>query len=69
MEISSLSHILSPFVPTLWFVVVSTIMVLTLILSATWYLRPESDVIDGSTSYRFCESLLCVFGSFCQQGV
>jgi hypothetical protein len=69
MEISSLVHILSPFVGTLWFVVVSAIMVLTLLLSATWYLRPQSDVAAGSASYTCCDSLLSVFGSFCQQGV
>jgi hypothetical protein len=68
MEISSLVHVLSPFVPSLWFLVVSAMMVLTLFLSATWYLRPKSGVTANSAPYRFCDSLLYVLGSFCQQG-
>lgn len=68
MEVSSLSHILSPFVSTLWGAVLSTIIVLTVILSTTWYMNPEYKVDADHTPYNLYESWLNVFGAFCQQG-
>jgi hypothetical protein len=68
LEASSFSHILSPFVSTLWGVVVSTIVVLALFLSATWCMNPTHSVSADVTSYSVCESWLYVFGAFCQQG-
>jgi hypothetical protein len=69
MEISSLNHILSPFVSALWCVVITAIVALAVILSAIWNVNKKFSINTGSMPYSFCESLFCVFGSFCQQGL
>ena len=69
METSSLNHILSPFVSALWSVMISAIVVLAVILSATWNLYKKFSINAGSACYSFYESLFCVYGSFCQQGL
>lgn len=69
MEISSLNHILSPFVSALWIVVISAIVVLAVILSVTWNVLKKFGTNAGSTSYSFYDSLFYVLGSFCQQGL
>ncbi|XP_069696128.1 probable glutamate receptor [Periplaneta americana] len=68
MEVSTFSHILSPFVSSLWGVVAATMAVLSLLLAATWYLSPTSKFKDGSLPCNLYESCLYVYGSFCQQG-
>ncbi|KAJ4432545.1 hypothetical protein ANN_21168, partial [Periplaneta americana] len=67
MEVSTFSHILSPFVSSLWGVVAATMAVLSLLLAATWYLSPTSKFKDGSLPCNLYESCLYVYGSFCQQ--
>ncbi|PSN40519.1 Ionotropic receptor 160 [Blattella germanica] len=68
LEVSKFSHIMSPFVPSLWFIVVFCMVVFTALLSFTWYLRPKDQDSFDSTLYNIWESSLYVFGAFCQQG-
>lgn len=69
MEVSSLRDILSPFVSTVWGVVVLTVIILALMLSATWHVTAKHSVEADHAPYSLWESWLYVFGAFCQQGV
>jgi hypothetical protein len=65
---SSIRNIVSQFTPLLWVTVIITMIVLTLFLSATWYVGIHCNHHEEPVSYRLRDTWLYTFGIVCQQG-
>jgi hypothetical protein len=65
---TSFRNIVSQFTPLLWVTVIMTMIVLTLLLSATWYAGIYCNHHEELVSYRLCDTWLYTFGIICQQG-
>jgi hypothetical protein len=68
MEHSSFKQLVSQFTPLLWVTAITTMMILTLFLSATWYAGIYCYYHREVISYRMHESWLYIVGIICQQG-
>jgi hypothetical protein len=65
---SSIKHVVSQFTPPLWVAVIITMIILTLLLSATWYIGIHCNHHEELISYRLHETWLYTIGIMCQQG-
>jgi hypothetical protein len=61
---------LMPFSPRLWLALVATILFITLYLSTFYSIgrRVGNEEEGGPELYTFYDSILYIFGAFCQQG-
>jgi hypothetical protein len=60
--------ILLPFSSEFWWAISAVLLVLICLLSVTWYVVSPSITHQGKENYNIYNSLLYVFGIFCQQG-
>jgi hypothetical protein len=65
---SSIRHVVSQFTPPLWVAVIVTMIILTLLLSATWYIGIHCNHHEELISYRLHDTWLYTVGIMCQQG-
>jgi hypothetical protein len=65
---SSIWNVVSQFTLPLWITVIITMVILALLLSATWYVGIQCNNHQESISYRLQDTWLYTLGIMCQQG-
>jgi len=68
MENSNYKNVISQFTPLLWITVVITMVILSLLLSATYYAGIHCNYHKELTSYSIQDTWLYAIGILCQQG-
>jgi hypothetical protein len=65
---SSINNVVSQFTPLLWLTVITTMIILTLLLSATWYVGIHCNHHKELISYGLHDTWIYAVGIICQQG-
>jgi hypothetical protein len=68
MENSNFKNVISQFTPLLWITVIITMVILSLLLSATYYGGILCNFHKEPTSYSVQDMWLYTIGILCQQG-
>jgi hypothetical protein len=68
MENSNLKNVISQFTPLLWITMIITMIILSLLLSATYYAGIHCNFRKELTSYSIQDVWLYTTGILCQQG-